>query len=147
MRYSWLQNAPKLVAGDAVSVPIAGSTPGPLTTGSLVITVIGPPDAQPAIKVTGPSGFQLTIAGTTTLSNLVPGSYTIDAMSVVVANVRYGAAPMTDEPVLASSTPSEVTVTYRPSPALKIGSDTPPRGTVGAVYGVGSLGPRRRYSN
>jgi hypothetical protein len=57
----------------------------------------------------------------------------------VVANNKYGDAPTTDEPVVASSMPSEVSVTYRSIPVLTIDSETPPGGTVGAAYGVDTL--------
>jgi hypothetical protein len=137
IRRNWLQNAATLVAGATVFVAAGCSASGPLATGSLAITVIGPPGAPAVIEVSGPFGFHQTIAATTTLSNLLPGYYTIDAMSVVVANVRYGAA-RTIEPVVASSMPSGASVTYRSIPALKIVSDAPPPGTVGLVYGIGT---------
>lgn len=55
-------------------------SPPPPEPGSLTVTITGvPPGAAAEIVVTGPLGFQQTITGTSTLSNLSPGSYNVAA--------------------------------------------------------------------
>ncbi len=56
------------------------------TTGSLTVTVSGLPGGVDAsVLVTGPGGYSATLAGTGTLSNLTPGSYTVAGADVRAA--------------------------------------------------------------
>jgi len=88
------------------------SSSAPLTTGSLQITVTGPPGgAAAAVMVTGPSGYSQAVSATTTLSRLVPGMYTITTTSVVITNATYGAAAIAVD-VVASNTPAAASVSY-----------------------------------
>jgi hypothetical protein len=136
MRHSWLQIASGLVPAAAVSVTIACSTSGPLSTGSLAITIVGPPGVPAVVTVDGPHAFHQTIASTTTLANLRPGVYAIEPISVVDSGTTYG-ADTTTETVVASSTPATASVTYRA--ALEITSASLPTGTVGAPYGIAAV--------
>jgi hypothetical protein len=70
-------------------VPVVAHTETPasvqyaVTTGALTITVTGLPAAEPAaLTVSGPSGFSQNVSGTTTMSGLAPGSYTLTAAPV-----------------------------------------------------------------
>jgi hypothetical protein len=58
--------------------------------GSLSVSVSGLPTGVEAdITITGPSNFNQSVIATTTLANLVPGSYTVTAADVSVNNSNY----------------------------------------------------------
>ncbi len=70
------------------------STPSGPSTGSLKVTVSGLPVGTPAaVAVTGPGGFNQTVAATQTLADLAPGSYTVAAGNVTVSGTAYSASP------------------------------------------------------
>jgi hypothetical protein len=96
----------------ASATPTSASVTYALASGSLTITVVGLPGGPAAITVTGP-GFDQMVTGTTTLSNLTPGTYTISVADVVVSNSTYAPMPISSTvAVTASATPTPATVTY-----------------------------------
>ena len=70
------------------SPPTGPSSPtGPsASTGSLTVTITAPAGVTPTVTVSGPGGYQQSLSATQTLSGLAPGSYTVTAASVTVAN-------------------------------------------------------------
>ncbi len=88
-------------------------TPPPGTTGSLTVTIQNLPSGSNGnVDVAGPSGYSKNVTGTTTLTNLVPGTYTLTPHDVYVNLVDFkGAATPSSVAVTAGSTAS-TTVTY-----------------------------------
>ena len=83
------------------------------TTGSLAITVNGLPGGVNAgITVTGPGGYNHAVTGTTTLSGLVPGSYTVAAASVSSGGQTYNASPTTQNATVSVGATAAATVNY-----------------------------------
>ena len=85
-----------------------------LATGALEVTVTGLPAQQNAsVTVSGPSGFNTTLTGTTTLLGLFPGTYSINGSNVAAAGVPYGASPPSQNVEVAPSlVPARATVAY-----------------------------------
>jgi hypothetical protein len=113
-----------------------------LASGSLTITVSGLPSGPAAITVTGPGGFNQAVTATTTLLDLVPGTYTITPSSVVVSNSTYAPTPPSSNvAVVASLTPATATVTYSlASGSLNITVTGLPGGTAAAITVAGPGG-------
>jgi hypothetical protein len=89
-------------------------TSGPAipTTGSLALTVTGlPVGAAASIAVSGPQGYASQATGSTTISSLAPGTYTLTAQGVTGGLDRYN-------PALASTT---ATVTAGASTPVSVG--------------------------
>jgi uncharacterized protein YjdB len=85
-----------------------------LAVSGLTLTVSGLPAGTSAhVTVDGPSGFSRVVTATTTLTSLVPGSYSIIASPVLVSGAAYVAAPPVFEvEVPASAVPAAASVTY-----------------------------------
>jgi hypothetical protein len=106
-----------LVAGCSSSH--GGGTTGP-TTGSLAVTITAPAGATPSVKISGPAGYSQTLSATATLSGLAPGSYTVTAAQVTVADsivASVDTATVTGSPaaVTANAT-ATVTAAYAQRP-------------------------------
>ena len=114
MHKTWGSSAAILLAAlTVIGTGCSSSSTAPPTTGSLQITVTGSPGGVGAITVTGPSGYTQSVTVSTTLSALVPGTYTIAALNVFASNATYGPALASQPiPVTASNTPARATVTY-----------------------------------
>src|SRR5262249_53885370 len=97
-------------SNNAIPVPITYT----LSTGVLTVTITGLPAGQAAnVVVTGPSSFNQVLTATTTLGNLVPGSYTITANVVNSGGVSYAGAPASQNiNVPLGITPTPAAVTY-----------------------------------
>ncbi|MGQ0766055.1 MAG: M66 family metalloprotease [Gemmatimonadota bacterium] len=109
-------------AGASATVAISYA----LSSGSLSIVVSGlPVDAQAAVTVTGPSGFSRTVAATTVLSSLRPGTYTVTAASVSASGHTWTApgTPATHE-VQIGTTPAAASVSYQIASGAIVGSLT-----------------------
>jgi hypothetical protein len=79
--------------------------PSSLSTGNLTISVSGLPAGTPAaVTVTGPDGFNQSVSGTQTLSQLVSGTYTVAAGTVTVGPTVYSATPASQTVLVGSST-------------------------------------------
>ncbi|NNG16906.1 MAG: hypothetical protein HKM89_10535 [Gemmatimonadales bacterium] len=107
------------LASQSVSV-VAGDSPAAVTvayalaTGSLAVSITGLPAGTDAdITVTGPGGFAAAVTGSATLANLGPGTYTVTAATVVVANSSYEAGvPIQTVAIAAAETPAAIGVDY-----------------------------------
>jgi hypothetical protein len=103
-----------------------GATGTPSTTvvayglvgANLTVAVAGlPPGAAAAITVTGPAGYNQPVTGTTTLSGLAAGVYTITAESVTLAATEYDPSPATQSVNLAAGANGSASVSYTPASA------------------------------
>lgn len=83
--------------------------PSGLTAGNLSITVAGlPAGTAAAVTVTGPDGFDQSVTGTQTLSQLTPGVYTIAAGNVQVGATTYAGSPASQTVSVNSSASASV---------------------------------------
>ena len=96
------------------STPLSVNVTYALSTGALTVTVAGLPGGTNAsVTVTGPGSYIHGATGSTTLTNLAPGSYTVAAATVQGGATYYDPAPTSQSvSVSASVTPSAATVTY-----------------------------------
>ncbi len=126
----------------------ASATPSPasftymLSTGSLTVTVGGlPGGVSGAVHVTGPGGYASTLAATTTLTNLQPGTYTVVGDPIITGVDTYRAPPATDVTVVAAEAPSQSTVTYALATGrLTINVGGHPNGSAPAIQVTGPGG-------
>src|ERR1700686_4183961 len=108
-----------LLAATVLDTGCSSSTE-PKPTGSLQLTVSGLPGAAAAaITVTGPAGYSHTVTATTTLTALVPGSYTIAALNVFASAATYGPAQasQTVSVVASTTTAATASVSYAVLPS------------------------------
>ncbi len=91
-----------------------GGTPTAPGTGALAVTVNGlPSGASASVAVAGPGSYSQTVAHSTTLSNLAPGSYQLTASSVASHDTNYVPSPAsTSITVAADAGPAATTVVY-----------------------------------
>ncbi|MEN9818054.1 MAG: hypothetical protein RLZ32_1934 [Gemmatimonadota bacterium] len=85
-----------------------------LATGMLAVAVTGTPSESPSpVTVTGPEGYRRVISGTTTLTHLRPGTYTVEATTFVVEGLTYTpATPLQQVLVAPSAVAAGVSVFY-----------------------------------
>ena len=111
-----------------------------IASGSLTVNIVGLPQVvQGSVTVTGPNEFQTTLSGSATLSNLVPGSYTVTGSNVTSGVHLYAPlAPTQNVSVAASQVPASATVTYAlASGLLSITVSGLPGGTSAAITVTG----------
>ena len=103
-----------LAAGDTGRVAVSYA----LATGSLAVAVTGlPAGTDGALTVTGPGTFSQSLTATTTLTRLVPGSYTVTAATVQRGTTTYTPQPATQTVTVgASLTAAPAAVTYTAAP-------------------------------
>jgi hypothetical protein len=91
-----------------------GGTPTAPGTGTFAVTVNGlPSGASASVVVTGPGSYSHTVARTTTLSDLAPGSYQLTASSVAAHDTNYVPSPdAATVTVAADAGPATTTVVY-----------------------------------
>jgi hypothetical protein len=83
------------------------------TTGTLAVTVSGLPDGvDAAVTVSGPESFSQALTATRTLTDLSPGSYTVDAASVTGGEDSYDPSPASQPVEVAAGAQARATVTY-----------------------------------
>lgn len=114
-----------------------------LVTGGLMVTIEGlPTGSQAAVQVTGPGGFSRTLAASQVLSPLEPGTYTVAAAPLTIADDRYAAAPESRSvSVAAGATPATVSLTFAVTTGrLTIAVTGLPQQTDGRVTVTGPLG-------
>jgi len=144
MRTIWMPSTAIVLAAVVTSLEGCSSSDStaPPATGSLRITVSGPPGAPAAITVSGPAGYSRLITATTVVATLVPGTYAISATNVVIDNATYGAAlSSTTVTVVASSTPATASVSYTlMSGTLALGVSGLPGGLLASVTVTGPGG-------
>ncbi len=80
-----------------------GSDSAVPSTGQLTVTAAGlPAQLQAAVEVTGPGGFNRTLATPQTVANLAPGAYTLTPRDVLSGTARFVAQSATaNVPVMA----------------------------------------------
>ena len=102
---------------------------GPSAHYSIAVTITAPTGVTPSVTVSGPAGYHQTLTATQTLTNLVPGSYTVTAGPAlvphpIVATIYDGT--ITGAPVvLGPDTTGTASVSYGARPgtgALWVGS-------------------------
>lgn len=100
-----------IVAGATASAGVAWT----LVPGSLAVTISGLPGGTPAsVTVTGPGGFQATLAGSQTLEDLAPGAYTVAAIDVSGGGTDWQPTPAS-QVVQVGSGPAATQVAYAAS--------------------------------
>lgn len=106
--------ASQVVTIAASSTPVAASVTYALTTGAITVTITGLPQAvAAAVIIAGPANFRDTVTTTSTVSNLVPGSYTLTASNAVAGTHVYTATPAERTvQVVAGSTPTTAAFSY-----------------------------------
>ncbi len=117
-------------------VPIAANVETPaavqysIATGALTITVIGLPVATPsALTLSGPGGFQQAVSGTTTITGLLPGTYTLIGSTVSAGSAQYAPTIPDVPPLTKSAAPVVVTVAYtRQTGSIELGVSGLPAG-------------------
>jgi metallopeptidase family M12-like protein len=65
-----------------------------------------------AVTVTGPGGYNQTVATTQTLTGLASGTYTIAPQNITVGGTPYTASPSSQTAAITTATAAAVTVTY-----------------------------------
>jgi glucose/arabinose dehydrogenase len=90
--------------------PVAPPAP---TTGSLQLVISNlPAGASALVRVTGPNNYAQDVAGSQTLSNLAPGTYSIAASPVAVGAASWTPAPATQGAVVGAGASVTATVVY-----------------------------------
>ena len=93
-----------------VTVNVGGAGTGPA---ALSVAVTGLPAGTAGdLTVTGPGGFRTTAAGSTTLPNLSPGTYTISAGGVLTGTTALTPLPPTQQIIVTGGATASVTVAY-----------------------------------
>ncbi len=107
--------------------------------GRLAVELHGlPAGIRAAVTVTGPGGFSQEVAASTTLSNLVPGAYTITAAEVVSGISTYRPTPASETKTVTSVATETATVGYAlQSGALTVNLSGLPPGTDASVTVTG----------
>ncbi len=96
-------------AGDTLRFRVAYMA----ATGSMALGVVGlPGGVLGQVTVTGPDGFSASLSGTTTLSTLTPGSYTVAAGQVTSSGTTFIATPAVTVQAITANSTSSVVVTY-----------------------------------
>ncbi len=80
--------------------------------GSLTLTVAGAPGGAGNVTITGPNGFNRTVTGSTALTGLVPGAYTVAAAAITVAGHGYQPTPASQGAAVSVGGIAAVSVTY-----------------------------------
>jgi hypothetical protein len=94
--------------------PVDASVAYVLSSGILAVSVAGSPSAAtPAVRITGPNGFNRTISAATTFDGVDPGFYTIVAPELTADQQRYAASRTSQQvQVFASLNPTNVAIQY-----------------------------------
>jgi len=130
-----------VAAGDTLRLPIQYA----ITTGSIAVVVTGLPGGSAGnVIVTGPGGYAQSVSGTTTLTLLAPGSYTVTAASVSATGTTYLPSPTSQlVSVAASLVATPATVSYAlASGAVTISASGLPGGVTPTFSLTGTGAPR-----
>jgi hypothetical protein len=83
------------------------------TTGGLTVTVTGlPGGVNAAVTVGGPGGYTTQVTATRTLTNLVPGAYTVAGVEVTSGSNRYTTSAVGQSATVVAGATAVVTVAY-----------------------------------
>lgn len=117
-----------------------------LSSGVLAVSVSGlPAGANGSVTVTGPAGFSRALTGTTTLTGLTPGSYTVASAAVTVSGVTYAPAPASlvvdvTASYVAAAAPVAYSAVSAPTGTLTLAVTGVPVGAPGNVLITGPNG-------
>ena len=102
------------VAVAAGSIAAIASVAYALSTGKLQVTLEGmPAGASAAVELSGPGDYHHLVAAAELLTGLAPGTYTLQAPSILVGANRYDAQPGVQQiEVTATTTPIPAAVSY-----------------------------------
>ncbi len=116
-----------------------------LGTGTLVLAVNGlPTGGAAALTVTGPGGYSKAASGSVTLTNLIPGTYTIAAGTTSVGGQVYAPAPASQTATVSQGGTTTRTVTYSlATGTLSVSITGLPAGVSSAVVVTGPSGYNR----
>lgn len=99
--------------GNATASIVYAALPAAPVAGSLAVTVAGlPGGANGSVSVTGPGGFAQSVTATTVLTNLVPGSYTLNASVVTSGGNSYTPTPSSSTVSVTAGATASATFTY-----------------------------------
>ena len=130
-----------VTAGDTLRLPVQYT----ITSGSIAVVVGGlPGGAAGSVTVTGPGGYSQNVTGTTTLTLLTPGSYTVSAANVSAAGTTYVPTPTSQSvAVVASLVAAPATVSYAlATGAVTISTSGMPGGVTPTFSLTGTGAPR-----
>ncbi len=119
------------------------SAPYSLTTGALAVSVSGlPAGTDGSISVTGPAGFTRDLTGTTTLTGLTSGSYTVTSSAVTIAGTTYQPSPASllvevSATMIAAAAPVAYSAVAAPPGTLTLGVTGVPSGASASVVITG----------
>ena len=96
------------------NVPVEAAVAYAVSSGVLTVSIDGTPtSAQAAVRVSGPNGFNQTIATSTTFPGVDPGFYLVVAPEIVADQQRFSASPSSRQVQLGPGlTPTTVAVRY-----------------------------------
>ncbi len=140
-------------ASQSVSVTAGGSATSSVAysgqTTSLSVTVTGVPSgASASIAASGPSGYSQAITGTTTLSGLNSGTYTLTAARIVHGNYGYDGMPASQNVALATGESKSASVAYSASTgALEVAISGLPAGVNAPITVTGPSGFSRAVTS
>lgn len=133
-----VSGSPATVTANATATVTVTYAIDPASLGTLQVNVAGiPAGADAIINISGPAGFSQTLSTTTTLTGLVPGSYTVTANNLSSGGLTYaGTVSGSPAAVIANAT-ATVSVTYAVSPSslgtLQVNISGLPTGLSGSV--------------
>lgn len=129
----------------ALVLAVSGCEVAPAEPGSLAITVTGlAQGANAAITVDGPNGFTTQVAQSSTLSGLVPGTYTVGSAAVTVNGAPVVPSAPTQTAIVKSAETASVTVAYGAT-ALSLGVQIVASGLSSPVHLVSSPNDSRLF--
>lgn len=118
--------------GGDPGMPGAAPAPPAASTGSLQLVISKlPAGVAAAVRVTGPNSFARDVSATQTLTDLVPGTYSIAASPVSAGAASWTPAPSTQSAVVGAGATVTATVAYATAPlslalrAVATGLDNP----------------------
>ena len=127
------------------ATPVAATVAYGAGTGTLTVTIAGlPSGTDAAVLITAPNGLTRTIAATTTLQYLEPGTYSLSAATVGSSLTTHAATPASQTVALADGAAGSATVSYGSAPlqlALQLFAD----GLTNPVYLTAPPGDARQF--
>ncbi|HJU89009.1 MAG TPA: PQQ-dependent sugar dehydrogenase [Gemmatimonadaceae bacterium] len=113
---------------------------------SLVVNVLGlPAGANAAIQVTGPGNFSQAVTATTTIEELQPGTYTIEASSLIFNGTTFLVTPASQEVEVLEDAQASATVNYTAAAALTLRFAEVVSGLSNPVYLTAPAGDTRLF--
>jgi hypothetical protein len=101
-------------SGSPGTASITYTTP----TGNLGLTISGLGTSTAAVTVTGPGGYTQAVGGTTNLTGLIPGAYTVAARdTTATGGTMHTASPSSQPVTITAQMTANANVTYTPPPS------------------------------